>query len=84
MAITSMKRKGMTGLDIRIELMRKGIKLIDIAARAGVKPPAVTKMLKDRDGKYAYIGRRVRPYIAEALGIPEEEIWPEEYQGLAQ
>lgn len=75
----------MTGLEIRIELMRKGIKLVDIAAQAGVKPPAVTKMLTDKDGKYAYIGRRIRPYIAQALGIPEEDIWPpEDHEKCAQ
>ena len=85
MAKTKAKKNGMTGLEVRIELMRKGIKLIDIAAQAGVKPPAVTKMLNDKDGKYGYIGRRIRPYIAEALGIPEKEIWPpEEYQEYAQ
>lgn len=82
MAKTRTKKQRMTGLEIRIELMRKGIKLVDIAARAGVKPPAVTKML---DGKDIYIGRRIRPYIAEALGIPEDKIWPpEEQQKLAQ
>ncbi len=77
MAKTRTKKNGMTGLEIRIALMRKGIKLVDIAARAGVKPAAVTKML---NGKDAYIGRRIRPYIAEALGIPEENIWPPEEQ----
>jgi len=67
------ENRGMTGLEIKIELMRRGIKLVEIAARAGVKPPAVTKALNDED---EYIGRRIRPVIAEALGIPEEKIWP--------
>jgi lambda repressor-like predicted transcriptional regulator len=81
-AKTRNKKQGMSGLEIRIALMRKGIKLVEIAARAGVKPPAVTKML---DGNDIYVGRRIRPYIAEALDIPQEIIWPpEEQQKLAQ
>ncbi|SHJ59188.1 Winged helix-turn-helix DNA-binding [Desulfofundulus thermosubterraneus DSM 16057] len=73
-------KKGLTGLEIRIELMRRGIKLVDIAARAGVKPPAVTRMLS---GKDQYKGRRLRPVIAEALGLPEDEIWPPEVERRA-
>lgn len=73
---------GMSGLEIHFALKRRGFKLIDIARRAGVKPAAVTRMLKDDD---PYIGRRLRPYIAKALGMQEEEIWPpEQKQKLAQ
>jgi lambda repressor-like predicted transcriptional regulator len=63
----------MSNMEIRIALYRRGIKLSDIAKRAGVKPPAVTKALNDKD---EYKGRRLRPFIAEALGMPVEKIWP--------
>lgn len=75
-------KKGMTGLEIKIGLMRKGIKLSYIAARAGVSPAAVTRALDDND---KYHGLSLRPYIAEALGLPESAIWPPaEKQRLAQ
>jgi len=75
-------KKGMSGLEIKIGLMRKGIKLSDIAARAGVSPAAVTRALDDND---KYHGLSLRPFIAEALGLPESAIWtPAEKQRLAQ
>lgn len=74
------KDNGMSGLEIKIALMRRGVKLIDIAAQAGVKPAAVTRMLKSND---PYIGKRLRPYISSALDMREEEIWPSK-QKLAQ
>jgi len=75
-------KKGMSGLEIKIGLMRKGIKLSDIAARAGVSPAAVTRALDDND---KYHGLSLRPFIAEALGLPESAIWPPaEKQRLAQ
>jgi len=72
-ARTKTKNKGATGLEIKIMLMRKGIKLSRIAAIAGVTPAAVTRSLDDND---EYVGRRIRPVIAEALGVPEYELWP--------
>jgi len=72
-ARTKIKSKGMTGLEIKIMLMQKGVKLSQIAGCAGVTPGAVTRALNDND---VYVGRRIRPVIAEALGLPEEELWP--------
>lgn len=66
--------KRMSPLDIRIELMRRGITLKDIARRAGVSTPTVCKTIR---GNSAYRGRRVRPYVAEALGLAVEDIWPD-------
>lgn len=67
--------KGMTGLEIKIELWRKGVKLVDIASSAGVTLSAVSRALRDND---EYMGRRLRPFIATALGLPEDKIWPSE------
>jgi len=69
------KRAGMTGLEIKAELVRRGIKLVEIADRAGVSPAAVTRALKESDH---YYGHRLRPIIAEALGLPVDAIWPPE------
>lgn len=65
--------KDAAGLEIKIMLMRKDIKLNQIAKRAGVTSAAVSRALNDNT---EYIGRRIRPIIAEALGVPEEELWP--------
>lgn len=73
MARTVTKIRDKSGLEIKIMLMRKGIKLNKIAARAGVTPSAVTRALNDST---EYIGRRIRPVIAAALDVPEEELWP--------
>lgn len=82
MAKSRAKKADMTGPDIKAELIRRGIKFKEIAERARVSPAAVTRALDDRD---RYYGKRLRPIIAEALGIPEEEIWPlEGKQKLAQ
>lgn len=62
-----------TGLEIKIMLMRNNIRLNQIARRAGVTSAAVSRALNDNT---AYIGRRLRPIIAEALGVPEEKLWP--------
>lgn len=73
MARTASKARDKSGLEIKIMLMKKGIKLNQIAARAGVSAPAVTRALTD---DCEYIGRRIRPFIAEALGVPEIDLWP--------
>lgn len=65
--------KGMTPNEIKAELVRRGIKIKDIARQAGVSGEAVTMAIA---GKYAYQGRRIRPYIARAIGRTESEIWP--------
>ncbi|TEB10649.1 helix-turn-helix domain-containing protein [Pelotomaculum propionicicum] len=82
MAKSRSKKTGMTGLEIKAELVRRGIKLVEIADLAGVSQAAVTRALKDSD---RYYGHRLRPIIAEALGLPVDAIWPPEgKQKLAQ
>lgn len=73
MARTKTKNENKTGLEIKVMLLQKGVKLNQIAARAGVTPSAVSKALNDNA---EYIGRRIRPIIAEALGVPEKKLWP--------
>jgi len=73
MARTEKKNKDTTGLEIKIMLMRKGVKLSQIAARAGVTPSAISRALNDNT---EYVGRRIRPVIAEELGVSEEKLWP--------
>ena len=65
---------GMSPNEIKAELVRRGIKIKDIARQAGVSGEAVTMAIS---GKYAYRGRRIRPFIARAIGRAEVEIWPE-------
>lgn len=66
--------KGMSPNEIKAELVRRGIKIKDIARQAGVSGEAVTMAIS---GKYTYRGRRIRPFIARAIGRSESEIWPE-------
>ena len=73
MAGTKNKNGDMTGRGIKVMLWLQGITLRQIATRAGVSPAAVSKALND-DAEY--VGRRIRPVIAEALGMPVEKLWP--------
>ncbi|MGQ9824226.1 MAG: helix-turn-helix domain-containing protein [Desulfotomaculales bacterium] len=66
--------KGMSPNEIKAELVRRGIKIKDIARQAGVSGEAVTMAIS---GKYSYRGHRIRPYIARAIGRTETEIWPD-------
>lgn len=59
-------KEAMTGLEIKIELMKKGIKLADIADMAGVTRPAVTRTLKFNDG---YECLSVTEQIRSVLGL---------------
>ena len=57
---------------IKIELMKKGIMGKDIAKVLGVSPSLVSKVI---------VGKRknpkVRQALAEIVGVPVEELWPE-------
>ena len=69
------KPKGMTPLEIKSELILRGISLKDIADQAGVSSPAVTQAINQYPNS-RYKGKRVRKYIAEALDKNIEDIWP--------
>lgn len=57
---------------IRIEMIKKGIRGAEIARRIGVDRTAIYKTL---DGKIK--SKKLRKAIAEALGVPYEELWGE-------
>jgi len=67
-------KKDATGLKIRAMLYERGVRFTQVAIRAGVTSSAVSRALNDNT---PYIGRRIRPVIAEILGMPEEKLWPE-------
>lgn len=67
---------GMTAREIKAALILHGIKLKDIGARAGVSGEAVSLVISGKGRRYK--GYRVRTIIAEALGVPVEDIWPGE------
>ena len=56
----------MTGLEVKIELMKKGVKLADIADMAGVTRPTVTRSLNYNDG---YECAQVTEKIRQVLGL---------------
>lgn len=61
-----MLKEAMSGLEIKIELMKIGVKLADIADMAGVTRPAVTRTLKYNDG---YECSPVIEKIRQVLGL---------------
>lgn len=69
-------KAGMTPLEIKAELILKGISISDVAADAGVSVSAVTQTIKQYPGN-RYKGKRIRHHIALALDRPIKEIWPE-------
>jgi len=67
------KKFYMTPVEIKIELLRAGINQSQIAKKLSVTPTLVNQVIWGiRPAKY------VREAIAEAIGKPIEEIWPEE------
>jgi lambda repressor-like predicted transcriptional regulator len=64
----------MKPLDIRIALMRAGVRQTDIAAAAGVTPGHVACVL-DRKSK----SDRVQRLIAKALEMSVEQVFPDIY-----
>lgn len=60
-------------IKIKILLLQRGVTQVSIAKQAGVSPVAVSNVIG---------GQRVMPWlralVAEACGVPVEELWPEE------
>lgn len=63
--------KIMTGLEVKIELMKRGIKLANIADLADVTRPAVTRTLSYDD---SYQCEQVIEQIARVLGMERIKI----------
>lgn len=66
-------KQGLSPNEIRAELIRRGIKIKDIAEQAGVTGEAVSMVISN---KSTYKGYKVRPFIAKAIGKPVNCIWP--------
>lgn len=62
----------MNGYTIRIQMAEKNIKVNDIARKLGVTHVAVSKVIHGR-AKSA----RVMSAIADAVGKPISELWPD-------
>ena len=63
----------MKPLEIKIEILKSGINQNQIAKKAGVTPTLVSQVIYG-----IRPARHVRQAIAEAIGKPVEELWPEE------
>ncbi len=73
----AVNQQGMTPREIRAEMVRLGVKVSDIARRAGVTHSAVSQTIYQYEYSL-YKGRRIRPYIASAIGREVSEIWPDD------
>lgn len=64
---------------IKAELKARHLTQRDIAAMVGVTRPAVNHCINQTYPLYK--GHRIRRAIAAHLGVPVEQIWPDETQG---
>ena len=64
----------MKPLEIKAELVRRGIRQTDIAR--SLKPP-VTQPAIDRVIRSVSISKRIRKAIAKRINKPVAEVWPE-------
>jgi len=63
----------MTPIEIKIELLRVGVNQNQIAKKVGTAPTLVSQVIYGIRPT-----RRVRQAIADAIGKPIEQLWPEE------
>lgn len=68
----------MKASDIRAELVRRNITVTSIAKKTGVSTPAVSQVIYSVRGTH-----RIRQAIAEAIGRPVSEVFPENNQEAA-
>lgn len=62
----------MTPVEIRIELLRRGISVRGLARQLGVSPQAISAVIHRR-----LKSRQLREAIAHAIGRTPEELWQE-------
>jgi len=62
-----------TRIRIKIELLKKGIEAKEIAQKLGVSRSLVYKVIAGRRKN-----PKVRQALAEVVGIPVEELWPDQ------
>ena len=65
-------KKGMDTNEIKALLAKKGITVTSIANNLGVSQPTVSLTIKGTT-----VSSRIRAAIAEAIGKPVSEIWPD-------
>jgi predicted transcriptional regulator len=63
--------------EIRAELLRRNIKVSDIAAHLRIAQPSVSQVIHSKK-KTKYI----REYIAQKVGKPVSCLWPEQDEAL--
>lgn len=63
----------MSELEIKIELLKRGISGAEISRRIGCHRTAIYHVIAGR-----YKSRRVRQAVAEALNLPYEVVWGKE------
>lgn len=63
----------MTSREIKAALVLKGVKPKNIAARLGVSPAAVTRVIQSQS-----VSARIRLAVAQAIGKKVNDIWPEQ------
>ncbi len=59
-------------LDIKIELLRRGLTAAELGRRANVDRSAITHTISNRKRS-----RRLRRLVAEAIGLSYEAVWGE-------
>ncbi len=69
----------MTPLDIKIELMRSNITQAEIARRCKVSRSQVHRVVHNQ-----CVSDPVRRIVAQAIGKPVVDVWPEYYRREAQ
>ena len=63
----------MDALEIKYRLARKGIKQMDIAKNIGVSRATISYVVNGHSPS-----ARIREAVAEALGLPVGDIWPDD------
>ena len=71
----------LTPLDIKIELLRRGITGGDIGRKLNITRAAVSKTINRSEKKFK--GYRIRRIIAELINRPYKEVWGEDNKKAA-
>ena len=66
-------------LDIKSRLTRKGFKVKDVAARAGVADSTVSVVLTGKGPS-----KKIQEVIADMLGVKVSDLWPDDRKAKAK
>ena len=64
----------MESVEIKVELLRRGITQVEIAAELGVAQGTVSRVISKKD-----VSDRIMRVVAEKIGKQPEEVFPEYY-----